>query len=71
MRLGVDRVLWCLEHNFDEDSLVALVLEAAKLRIRQSYGPKKSSGPSMLSSACRICFGDLRDEAAFDDNVEL
>ena len=62
VRLGVDRVLWCLEHNFDEGSLVALVLEAAKLRIwiehpsRQSHGPKKSSGPSMLRSACRICF---------------
>ena len=56
VRLGVDRVLWFLEHNFDEGSLVALVLEAAKLRIRQSYGPKKSSGPSMLRSACHICF---------------
>ena len=38
---------------------------------RQSYGPKKSSGPSMLRSACRICIGDSRDEAAFDDSVEL
>ena len=25
----------------------------------------------MLRSACRICFGDSRDEAAFDDSVEL
>ena len=64
VRLGVDRVLWCLEHNFDEGSLVAFALEAAKLRIRQSYGPKNSSGPRCcarhVASASRIHVTKLR-----------
>ena len=44
VRLGVDRVLWFLEHNFDEFSLVALALEAAKLYVKV-MGQRKAVDP--------------------------
>ena len=76
VRLGVDRVLWCLEHNFDEGSLVALVLEAAKLRIwtklfTSKLWAKEKQWTLDVALGMSHLLRHFRDEAAFDDNVEL
>ena len=76
MRLGVDRVLWCLERNFDEGSLVALVLEAAKLRIwielfTSKLWAKEKQWTLDVALGMSHLLRHFRDEAAFDDNVEV
>ena len=76
VRLGVDRALWCLDHNFNESSLVALVLDAAKLRIWTRLFSSKLWAKEMqwtldaaLGMSHLICHS--RDKTAFDDNAEL
>ena len=69
-------MLWCLEHNFDEGSLVALVLEAAKLRIWTTLSTSKSWAKEKewtldVALGMSHLLRHFRDEAAFDDSVEL